>query len=159
MMFCVKRGRLFGATAIFCIIKKMTVTLLISLVFAGILFVAYYEVRGRLSGRVANARIEMDTSVIFSVEEIESAIYEAIRDFANSNDSWNELLEIRYDEWSSHMYARRRELNPTCVIVLHANYQRSGVGKPPIMRSWSWVLIRDGTDGTWNVIRGGKTYF
>ena len=133
--------------------------MIIALVIAGILFGAYNGVRDRMPGRVANARIEIDASVVFSREEIESAIDVAIKDFAGSRDSWNELLKIMYNEDYSNMVIRHRNWDVGSVIVLISNYQSNSVpgsNRPSIMRRWEWALFRDSPDGSWRVMYGGK---
>ena len=133
--------------------------LIIVLVIAGILFGSYLEIRGRMPGRVANARIEMYTSVVFSKEEIKSAIDVAIRDFAGSRDSWNELYEILYSEGYSNALISRRGWDAGNAIVLIANYQRNsapGSNRPSIMSRWEWALFRDGPNDEWRIVAGGK---
>ena len=123
------------------IAKKTAIWMIIGFIIAGVLLLAYYEIRGRLPGRVSNAQIEIESSVIFSLEEIESAIDAVIRDFANSRDSWNELPKIVYDEGYSKLVVESRGWDSGNAIVLIANYQsHSGPGsiRPSTMRTWEW---------------------
>ena len=141
------------------IVFKAAAWMAIAFVFAGLLLSVYYEVRSRMSGRTANAQIEIDDSVIFSREDIESAINVAIKDFASRRDSWNELLKISYNEDYSNMVIRHRNWDAGNAIVLIANYQSNsapGSNRPTIMRSWEWALFRDNSDGSWRVTYGGK---
>lgn len=141
------------------IVKNTVTWTIIALVIVGILIIAYYEVRGRMPARVSNARIEIETSVIFSIEEIESAIDMVIRDFADNRDSWNELLEVLYSERHSNALVKRRNWEAGSAIVLIANYQRNsalGSNRPSTMTRWEWALIRDGPDGSWRIVASGK---
>ena len=142
------------------VVKKVSVWVMTVLIFAGLLFIAYNNVRSRMPGRVANAQIEVDTSVIFSTAEIESAINVAIRDFASSRDSWNELLKIRYCELYSNALVKSRGWDAGNFIIIVANYQRNsapGSNRPSTMRQWEWALYRDELDDTWRVAARGKT--
>ena len=142
------------------VVKIAAAWMIASLVLAGIIFYAYYGIRSRMPGRVANVQIEIEASVIFSKEVIESAIDVAIKEFANSRDGWHELLEIRYCEGYSNAVVRNRNWDAGNSIVIIASYQRNsapGSNRPSTTRRWEWVLFRDGSDYPWKVVAGGKT--
>ena len=133
--------------------------MVIALFIAGLLLLAYYNVRSRMSGRTANAQIEIDASVIFAREDIESAINVAMNDFAGRRDSWNELLKISYNEDYSNTLIGHRNWDAGNAIVLIASYQSNsapGSNRPTIVRRWEWALFRDISDGTWRVAYSGK---
>ena len=140
--------------------KKILYGLCISislLVFAGILIEAYYQVRSNMPGIVRDVRIDIGVSDMFTQDEIKYAMDVVKETFASQRDSWNRLLELRYEENLSIREAERRGRDENSTMVIFAGYYRGqGFGNEAARAGWFWILVRDSPYDPWKVHGGGK---
>ena len=141
---------------IFLISLSITVALAF---IAGASFYSWYLWRSHSPGIVANAQIDIGTSEIFSLQEIESAVEIVKETFASQTDSWHELAYIRFNESQSIDGIRRNGWDENNTIVIFTTeYRTRDLGREMFDMPWFYVLHRNSPSNPWEVRSQGKTF-
>jgi len=118
----------------------------------------------RSQGIVANAQVDIGTSIRFTQQEIEEAVDRVKEKFVDFKGC--ELIRLWYDEDSSYrsieiyMTSGRGRVNDVVrenVIVLLSDFKVDSSGGDGSFNpnstyyNWAWILIRDSENDSWRV--------
>jgi len=119
---------------------------------------------GQSQGIVANAQVDIGTSIRFTQQEIEEAVERVKENFINFRGC--DLIRLWYDEdlsnrfIESYMTSGRGRVNGVVrenVIVLLSDFKVDSSGGDGSFNpnstyyNWMWVLIRDAENDSWRV--------